>query len=114
LILERLTPFMASADLEVQDRSCLIQQILLVAAESGENAAEVVKELGSVLGEVLNPVSAQAQSRVKPPEGLDLDKWIHEPLKVVQAKESAFAVEDDPWGGIGAGGYGSAANSGKG
>lgn len=99
---------MSAADLEVQERACFLNQVILLAQEGDDYS--LFEELGVVFADPLNPVSVQAQSRVKPPEGLDLDKWIHEPLKVPEVEADTFGVEeeDNSWGGIGSGGYGSA------
>lgn len=99
---------MTAADLEVQERACFVKQVIELAQEG--NDYSLLDELSVVFADPLNPVSAQAQSRVKPPEGLDLDQWIHEPLKAPEVDVNGFGVdeEDASWGGIGSGGYGSA------
>lgn len=59
----------------------------------GENAygkpPKVLTELFSLFFSYeLNPVAPKAQKKVPIPEGLDLDKWINEPLPESESSES--------------------------
>eukprot|EP01125_Pyxidicula_operculata_P017263 TRINITY_DN6042_c0_g1_i1.p1 TRINITY_DN6042_c0_g1~~TRINITY_DN6042_c0_g1_i1.p1 ORF type:complete len:1211 (-),score=291.67 TRINITY_DN6042_c0_g1_i1:1241-4873(-) len=102
---ERLPHFISSPFVEVQERSCIIQQLLSRIKENSANGNEVILELQSLILEVTNPVSAQAQERVPLPEGLNLDNWIHEPMpepeepKFIEP-ELAEPGSDDPWAGF--------------
>lgn len=101
--------FTTASDLEVQERACFITEMLTVVEEDADNAVTILAELAEIYGEALNPVSALAQSRVKVPEGLDLDAWIHEPLHIEEPANDSFFPEEEQeeqWSGIGPGGYG--------
>ncbi|KAJ3283140.1 AP-3 complex subunit delta-1 [Borealophlyctis nickersoniae] len=55
----------------------------------------VVTELPCLFVGELNPVAAKAQKKVPVPEGLDLDKWIHEPeAEPVEEEDDDFADMD--------------------
>lgn len=87
LLVEKLPMFIQSSDLEVQERACCMLQLMkyIIRLESkGENVAEEVIAL--FLGE-LNPVAPKAQRKVPLLEGLDLDKWINEPLSESSEEE---------------------------
>ncbi|KAF9160954.1 AP-3 complex subunit delta [Actinomortierella ambigua] len=85
-------------DLEVQERACNIAAILDVVAEhlprtplrieNSISFAPTLPSPPSILGKLyplffqqeLNPVAPKAQRKVPIPEGLDLDRWIYEPV----------------------------------
>lgn len=46
---------------------------------------DLVKEINDLYAGDLNPVAVKAQRKVPVPEGLDLDKWINEPVEVVDS-----------------------------
>lgn len=67
---ERLTPFMQSADLEVQERASTAVHVLKVISklqDAGEG--DVVNELMQLFQGELNPVAPKAQRKVPLPEG---------------------------------------------
>ncbi len=71
ILKERLSPFMQSADLEVQERASCAVHILKVMAklkEAGEEEAGVNELMELFQGE-LNPVAPKAQRKVPVPEG---------------------------------------------
>jgi len=78
-LLERLAPYMQSADLEVQERASCAVHILKLVAKHQEAGAEIINELMQLFHGELNPVAPKAQKKVPIPEGLDLDAWINEP-----------------------------------
>lgn len=69
--MERLTPFMQSADLEVQERASCSVHILKVISKL-QNSGEMdiaVKELMELYQGELNPVAPKAQRKVPIPDG---------------------------------------------
>lgn len=77
---ERLTPFMQSADLEVQERASTAVHVLRVISKLQDvGEADAVNELMQLFQGELNPVAPKAQRKVPLPDGLDLDAWINEP-----------------------------------
>ena len=69
VLLERLTPFMQSADLEVQERASCAVHILRVVSKLQDSDKEIVKELMQLFQGELNPVAPKAQKKVPVPEG---------------------------------------------
>ena len=68
---ERLTPFMQSADLEVQERaSCAVHVLKVITKLQEAGEADVVNELMQLFHGELNPVAPKAQRKVPVPEGL--------------------------------------------
>lgn len=81
LLIDKLTPIAQSNHLEVQERaSSVLALFSLIRSLHAENAA-VHKEVSALFEGELNPVAAKAQRKVPLPEGIDLDEWIHEPVK---------------------------------
>lgn len=79
MLVEKLSVFVQSADLEVQERaSCVLQLIKYVIKLQGKGV-NCIEEVSSLFRGELNPVAAKAQKKVQVPEGLDLDKWINDP-----------------------------------
>lgn len=78
-VADRLTIFIQSSDLEVQDRACCIQQLLKYVMKLHDKGAKVSAELAELFAGELNPVAGKAQKKVPVPDGLDLDQWINEP-----------------------------------
>jgi AP-3 complex subunit delta len=68
-LLERLTPFMQSADLEVQERASCAVQTLKAVAKLQDNEGVIVNELVQLFQGELNPVAPKAQKKVPIPEG---------------------------------------------
>ena len=68
-MLERLTPFMQSADLEVQERASCAVQTLKAVAKLQDNEGVIVNELVQLFQGELNPVAPKAQKKVPIPEG---------------------------------------------
>ena len=76
---EKFNIFTHSTHLEIQERSCSILEILKIAKEH-EYSEEVIQEISYLFDGELNPVASKAQKKVPPPQGIDLDEWINEPL----------------------------------
>ena len=68
-LLERLAPYMQSADLEVQERASCAVHILKLVAKHQEAGAEIINELMQLFHGELNPVAPKAQKKVPIPEG---------------------------------------------
>ncbi|KAN0022653.1 hypothetical protein ACTFIU_004854 [Dictyostelium citrinum] len=79
IIKSRLTIFTHSIYLNVQERACLINELLSFYSVTQEQGNNISKELISLFTEQLNPVGPKAQKKVPIPEGLDLDEWINDP-----------------------------------
>ncbi|XP_005107703.1 AP-3 complex subunit delta-1 isoform X2 [Aplysia californica] len=99
LLQEKLPVFVQSGDLEVQERACSILQIVKYIVKLEEKGAAVADEVEGLYAGELNPVASKAQKKVPVPEGLDLDKWINEPLEDSSDEEvnvsSFFVAADD-------------------
>lgn len=68
--MERLTPFMQSSDLEVQERaSCAVHVLKVVSKLEDAGEADVISELMQLFNGELNPVAPKAQRKVPIPEG---------------------------------------------
>jgi len=93
VIKQQLPAYMSSLHIEVQERACLLNQVVALLEDPEIDAAQVCAELRTSVEEVLNPVSPQAIFRVKVPEGLDLDAWIFEPMP----EESSSMHYDELW-----------------
>ncbi|XP_024945081.1 AP-3 complex subunit delta-1 isoform X2 [Cephus cinctus] len=72
---EKISAFVCSGDLEVQERSSSALVLLECLKENPGLANELME---TFVGE-LNPVAPKAQRKVQIPEGLDLDAWINDP-----------------------------------
>jgi len=68
-LLERLTPFMQSADLEVQERASCAVHILKLVAKLQDTDGEIISELMQLFHGELNPVAPKAQKKVPIPDG---------------------------------------------
>uniref|UniRef100_A0A7G3BA23 AP-3 complex subunit delta n=1 Tax=Lutzomyia longipalpis TaxID=7200 RepID=A0A7G3BA23_LUTLO len=108
LFVDKVTPFVSSGNIEVQERSSsaliVIQMLqeelkpvngaegerdLLDDLPSTENggistdippaAAQLIRDFSTLFAGDLNPVAPKAQKKVPLPEGLDLHKWINTP-----------------------------------
>ncbi|XP_047122468.1 AP-3 complex subunit delta-1 isoform X2 [Hydra vulgaris] len=94
-----LPMFMKSSDLEVQDRSCCVMQLIKLVMKMKSEGVSCAQEVRSLFSEELLPVAAKAQKKVPIPEGLDLDKWINEPLSDNEDSDTddgkMFFVSDD-------------------
>ena len=71
--MERLSPFMQSSDLEVQERaSCAVHVLKVVTKlDDGSGEADIVAELMQLFNGELNPVAPKAQRKVPVPEGYE-------------------------------------------
>lgn len=76
--------------------------------ESGEQREQVlvtvkdlVAEINSLFGGDLNPVAPKAQRKVPVPEGLDLDKWINEPVVEGESEDESSGDSSGEYGGSG-------------
>lgn len=107
-LLDKLPAFLSSGDIEVQERASsavMMIQLLKFAVspkggdnilemdteeelrESGEQKEQILATVKDLVAEInnlfagdLNPVAPKAQRKVPVPEGLDLDRWINEPV----------------------------------
>ncbi|XP_048758475.2 AP-3 complex subunit delta-1-like isoform X2 [Ostrea edulis] len=99
LLTNKLPIFIQSADLEVQERACCMLQLVKYVQKLIEKGAKVGEEVSSLFAGDLNPVAPKAQRKVPVPDGLDLDKWINEPLSESSEDEepttSIFAINHD-------------------
>eukprot|EP01132_Coremiostelium_polycephalum_P002560 gene2560-3170_t len=84
----RLPLFTQSIHLEVQERACLVNEILKFYSATKDQGNNIAEELISLFTEQLNPVGPKAQKKVPVPEGLDLDEWINDP-KLQEPEESS-------------------------
>jgi len=78
LFAERIPLFTESLHMEVQERACSYQALADIIAPPGGFNAPLSVALAGVFAQELIPVSATAQSKVKPPANLDLENWINE------------------------------------
>jgi AP-3 complex subunit delta-1 len=83
-LLEKITIYEQSSDLEVQERACTFIQILkYVQRVLDKNENDLIRSISNevkILFEGdLNPVAPKAQRKVPVPDGLDLDEWINDP-----------------------------------
>ncbi|XP_061175521.1 AP-3 complex subunit delta-1-like isoform X2 [Saccostrea echinata] len=99
LLTSKLPIFVQSADLEVQERACCMLQLVKYVQKLIEKGAKVGDEVCGLFAGDLNPVAPKAQRKVPVPEGLDLDKWINEPLSESSSDEepttSIFAINHE-------------------
>ncbi|EZA48333.1 AP-3 complex subunit delta-1 [Ooceraea biroi] len=72
---DKITAFVCSGDLEVQERS----SSALVLFECLKENPGLAQELVEAFEGELNPVAPKAQRKVPIPEDLDLDSWINDP-----------------------------------
>ncbi|XP_053682743.1 AP-3 complex subunit delta [Sabethes cyaneus] len=107
MLLEGLTVYLSSGDIEVQERASSGFMIIQMLKDrlNGKAGSEILPDIGATVEEVevlgkpsippdvaqlirelrelfvgdLNPVAPKAQQKVQVPEGLDLDAWIHTP-----------------------------------
>jgi len=101
LIKERLSHFVSSIYLEVQERASFLNSVINISNKSAEEGKleELASEYESIFVETYKPVSKDAIYNVPIPEGLDLEAWIGEPLP---PEESNLDIE--PGQGYGSGG----------
>lgn len=70
VLLERLNPFMQSADLEVQERaSCAVHVLKVISKLQDSGETDIISELMQLFHGELNPVAPKAQRKVPIPEG---------------------------------------------
>ncbi|EGG24223.1 delta adaptin [Cavenderia fasciculata] len=82
----RLPLFTQSIHIDVQERACLVSEILKFYGTMRDQGNDIAGELVTLFTEALNPVAPKAQKKVPVPEGLDLDAWINDPkLQVVDS-----------------------------
>ncbi|XP_015777632.1 PREDICTED: AP-3 complex subunit delta-1-like [Acropora digitifera] len=79
MLVEKLSVFVQSADLEVQERASCVLQLIKYVIQFFSLGVNCIEEVSSLFRGELNPVAAKAQKKVQVPEGLDLDKWINDP-----------------------------------
>jgi AP-3 complex subunit delta-1 len=83
-LLEKMTIYEQSGDLEVQERACTFIQMLkyiqrVLDKRNGDLIRVLSNEVKVLFEGDLNPVAPKAQRKVPIPDGLDLDEWINEP-----------------------------------
>jgi len=91
VVQNNIAKFTLSSYAEVQERACLMLEFIRIYQKESDSRAGIKSDLAKLLSEILNPVSPNAQAKVPVPPGLELDKWIHEPLP--EEKEQF----DAPW-----------------
>eukprot|EP00123_Amoebidium_parasiticum_P017258 comp23772_c0_seq1/m.41199 comp23772_c0_seq1/g.41199 ORF comp23772_c0_seq1/g.41199 comp23772_c0_seq1/m.41199 type:complete len:1254 (-) comp23772_c0_seq1:650-4411(-) len=79
LLRDGITTFTESTDLEVQERACMVRQILHLLVELQAAGTNLAPELAVLFEGEQNPVAPKAQKKVPVPDGLKLDKWIYDP-----------------------------------
>uniref|UniRef100_UPI00358E5B4D AP-3 complex subunit delta-1 isoform X2 n=1 Tax=Myxine glutinosa TaxID=7769 RepID=UPI00358E5B4D len=89
LMLDRLSAFLQSGNLEVQERASCALQLVRYVQKLRAREPSIVNEVHSLFLGELNPVAPKAQRKVPIPEGLDLDAWINEPLGESSSEEEA-------------------------
>uniref|UniRef100_A0A1L8DVZ0 AP-3 complex subunit delta n=1 Tax=Nyssomyia neivai TaxID=330878 RepID=A0A1L8DVZ0_9DIPT len=117
LFVDKVTPFVSSGNIEVQERSSsaliviqMLREELKVLSgserdllddlpENGDAAipaaaAQLIRDFGTLFAGDLNPVAPKAQKKVPLPEGLDLHKWINTPPEL----SSPSSEDDDDMG----------------
>lgn len=85
--------FVASGDLEVQERATVTHQFLKYVGKHLEKGDDIAEDFEIFFSGELNPVAPKAQKKVPIPEGLDLDAWINEPPAEVEEESSEEEVE---------------------
>ncbi|CAD5114681.1 DgyrCDS3727 [Dimorphilus gyrociliatus] len=80
ILLEKLPLFIQSSDLEVQERACSSIQLLKYLQKIHNKNVDIGPEISVLFSGTLNPVAPKAQKKVPVPDGLNLDKWINEPI----------------------------------
>ncbi|RHZ80658.1 hypothetical protein Glove_134g191 [Diversispora epigaea] len=101
ILKDKIGMFCSCTDLEVQERAYNIREIFSIihqnlTTDSIFEDENIYGKPPKVLSELfllffsyeLNPVAPKAQKKVPIPEGLDLDKWINEPLPESESSES--------------------------
>merc|ERR1711899_568571 len=76
---DTLKDFVASSDLEVQERASVMHHFVKYVAKHLEKGDDISEDFQLFFADELNPVAPKAQKKVPIPEGLDLDAWINEP-----------------------------------
>lgn len=94
LIVQRMPLFTGSGDLEVQERAVTVLETIKYAIKKREQGINIDSEIADLFVGDLNPVAAKAQRKVPIPEGLDLDKWIHE-MPSKEEEKNFFAGWDN-------------------
>merc|ERR1712172_358272 len=86
-----LRNFVASSDLEVQERASVMHHFVKYVVKHLEKGDNISEDFQLFFAGELNPVAPKAQRKVPVPEGLDLDAWINEPEEEEEDEDS----EDD-------------------
>merc|ERR1711971_1490438 len=89
-----LRDFVASSDLEVQERASVMHHFVKYVVKHLEKGDNISEDFQLFFAGDLNPVAPKAQKKVPIPEGLDLDAWINEPVVEESSEE-----EQDSLGG---------------
>ncbi|XP_076811887.1 AP-3 complex subunit delta-1-like isoform X4 [Clavelina lepadiformis] len=79
VLLEKLSLFLQSSYIEVQERASSTLSILKYIEKLQVKESLVAEEFSILFKGELNPVAPKAQRKVPVPEGLDLDAWINDP-----------------------------------
>ena len=69
VLIERLTPLMQSADLEVQERASCAVNVLKIVSKLKDGERGIIDELVHLFHGELNPVAPKAQKKVPIPDG---------------------------------------------
>eukprot|EP00124_Ichthyophonus_hoferi_P000102 Ihof_evm22s3 gene=Ihof_evmTU22s3 len=92
MLLDKVTVFTESPYMEVQERACMLRQVILLIQSLDGTDPRVGMELLSLFEGELNPVASRAQKKVPVPDNLKLDKWIYDPPS---SSESEHEIPDD-------------------
>eukprot|EP01133_Synstelium_polycarpum_P014590 gene14590-17251_t len=100
ILQSRLPLFTQSIHIDVQERACLVNEVLKFYSASKTEGSNIAGELIALFTDALNPVAPKAQKKVPVPEGLDLDSWINDPkLQVIEESvdsgDEMFGKYDD-------------------
>merc|ERR1712241_1446038 len=91
---EVLKDFVASSDLEVQERASVMHHFVKYVAKHLEKGDDISEDFQIFFADELNPVAPKAQKKVPIPEGLDLDAWINEPPSESEPDSDGSADEN--------------------
>uniref|UniRef100_A0A0N5ATS8 AP-3 complex subunit delta n=1 Tax=Syphacia muris TaxID=451379 RepID=A0A0N5ATS8_9BILA len=97
LMLSKLPQFELCDHLEAQERACTLLAILRILEQYHAKREVIGEDFSKLFEGELNPVAPKAQRKVPVPEGLDLDKWIHDPPPNDELEE-AFEMDEDLFG----------------
>merc|ERR1711971_1110418 len=95
-----LRDFVASSDLEVQERASVMHHFVKYVVKHLEKGDNISEDFQLFFAGELNPVAPKAQKKVPIPEGLDLDAWINEPPSESEP-DSEDSADENGYGNVG-------------